>query len=209
MNNVETERSLMRNKFADKLPDEYYANRLNNDKRVLTQKIRTMNFNGKLILEIGAGCGYLGRICKQNGGAVILSDIYGEQFPDGFGGVIMDNALAAFRGGIFDYIFCDNVLHHGGLRDTINEIYRILKSGGTFMAVCEPCISSANSETEILQRDCSAELQLGIVEHRPNHNEYLKCFAAFSFVEIIDAVTAEYRGDSDYGGNGCAIHAEK
>jgi len=210
MNDVESERKTMTRLFGQRNPESYYRTRRERDARIAVDEVERRNIDGKYILEIGAGCGYLSWLCGGRGAFVVATDIYGDQLPAEPDTVaaIADNARLPFLDSSFDCVFCDNVIHHGDLASTVSEARRVLRDDGVFVSVCEPCISTDESESDVLARDCSAELAIGIDEHRPNYRQYSDTFLEhFRSVIIADGISGEYRGDCNYGDRGIMIHA--
>lgn len=190
---------------------EYYRNRAAQRLKGLDM-LDALNLKGSYVLDIGALFGFLGWYCEQQGAQAILLDIFGEAFPPFLSRKIIGSKedIPLYDSSV-DFVVCQDVLHHGDLGQTAREIHRVLKPGGHFLSVKEPCISSKEDEQAILLRDCKRELESGIQERRPNLLEYQGAFTESfgSSPEVRDGYNLAIAKDKNYGGHGIIIHAVK
>jgi ubiquinone/menaquinone biosynthesis C-methylase UbiE len=109
----------------------------------ISQIARFGDFKGKRVLEIGTGIGTDGLQFQTNGARYVGIDLTlagqrlaKEQF--GLAGcesnVMVGNAeILPLAGDYFDHIYSFGVIHHSPSTETIvNEMFRVLKPGGTF-----------------------------------------------------------------------------
>ena len=205
MNNIHTEISYMA-KTHGKMNKEYYASR----KVTIGYSILDgLDMTGKLVLDIGAFAGFVANYCRKMGAIPVLVDIYSGSFPDDMFSIQASNDFLPFLSDTFDYVVCDNSLHHGNLDGTVAEVFRVLKVGGTFVSVCEPCIHSSENEQERLERDCGKLIAAGVCERRPNLFQYQHAFRVFSDYRIYNGVDLGQAVDHDWGGSGIVIQARK
>ena len=108
---------------------------------------------GKRLLDIGANSCWASNIFAKRGLEVVALDISTTDlqglrsaehflspavFFERLLSVMFDIALASES---FDYVFCSQVLHHNDrhhLAQTMREIYRVLRPGGSLLAINEP-----------------------------------------------------------------------
>lgn len=101
------------------------------------------DLNTKRILEIGCGFGEASVYFAKNGAKVVASDIsdkivdFVKELAD-FNKVKMDVCKCAaeklpFPDNSFDVVYAANVLHHVNIKNTIKEVKRVLKNGGSFV----------------------------------------------------------------------------
>ena len=209
-NNVATERLHMSRRYRPQQPS-YYAERASKRIKGL-DVLDSFDLRGARLLDLGALFGFLGWYCQQKGAEVILLDIFSTGFPSFVQDKIVGSKEALpLQGECVDFIVCQDVLHHGDLQDTVTEIHRVLKPGGQFLSIQEPCISSREDEEAILQRDCSRELEAGVQERRPNLFQYREAFAKYfgTQTRILDGHRLSVARDKNYGGYGVVIHSTK
>lgn len=204
LRNKSTEAAHMATRYSAPPPISYYHNRI---RKKGIQFLKSFDLNNKSVLEIGACHGFLGYIVQEEMGAteVIITDIFDTGFPLFLTGMIADKENLPFPDDRFDAVICNDVLHHGDLEKTTSEVLRVLKPGGFFLSTQEPCISSKEDEEAILKRDCSAQLAVGIVEHRPNLLQYKRAMTFFQRVQILGGYDLLPAIDKNYGGNGIII----
>jgi SAM-dependent methyltransferase len=109
---------------------------------------------GQRLLDVGSNTCWASNVFAREGLEVVALDIAtalmqglktadwwfesGEVFFERMLSVMYDPALASES---FDYVFCCEVLHHNdvaNLNRTLEELYRVLKPGGTLFLVNEP-----------------------------------------------------------------------
>lgn len=168
------------------------------------------NFTGKTVLDLGAFAGYVGTQCRLKGAKrVVLIDIFKEAFHPSFERIVGDKGYLPFKSNLFDFVVTRDVLHHGPLKPCLVEVKRVLKPGGVFISVEEPCIGSTENEMAVLAKDCSVELKLGIDERRPNLLQYQAALSIFSRYRILGGNDMKPAKDQNYGGSGVVIEATK
>ncbi len=99
--------------------------------------------NGKIVLDYGCGCGRLSLNILRHGAHVFGIDIspvyinkaiqtiaqYG--YPENrYSFRVMDAHTLEYDNSTFDIVFGEGILHHLNIRIALNEIYRVLKTGG-------------------------------------------------------------------------------
>lgn len=150
-----------------------------------------LNLTGQeTILDLGAGRGWASKHFALRGCRAVALDIV----PDpnvglGRGQALMEDAGTYFERVIgdgerlpfhpesFDLVFSHASLHHSSnLPLLLQNVSHVLRPGGRLCAI-EPSISILESEEEVLARDASPELELGINENRPNFLEYRQALA--------------------------------
>ncbi len=92
---------------------------------------RIIKAEGKTILDLGCGKGYVGRVLAKNN-KVVFAEIDAEQIKDINGmKVILDANYMPFKQESFDYAICADVLEHiKDDRRVLLSIYNLLKDGG-------------------------------------------------------------------------------
>lgn len=173
----------------------------------------------KKVLDIGCATGWISYLAKEEGAEIIATDIFDSWIDKNIIPFqLADKENLPFSDNIFDFVITANVLHHGDLYKTTKEAHRVLKSGGEFISLQEPCISNEIDEENFLKDKLKKELDLGIDEHRPNlikYRESLKIFNRYSFYKMTETVMGnakqpflEVLPDDSFNG-GIAIHAIK
>lgn len=110
--------------------------------------------DGASLLDVGSNTCWASNLFAQLGLEVVALDIStvemqglhtAEWWFDAngvyFERVLGDMTRPPFASGAFDYVFCSEVLHHNAKQDltqTLRELYRVLKPGGTLVVVNEP-----------------------------------------------------------------------
>jgi ubiquinone/menaquinone biosynthesis C-methylase UbiE len=97
------------------------------------------------VLELGCGTGYFTKEIIKTGADITAIDISPDLINAAKESIkapnvrfIVDNAYSmSFKNNQFDYIIGSSVLHHLQIGSAVNEIYRVLKSGGK-IAFTEP-----------------------------------------------------------------------
>lgn len=161
-------------------------------KKSLDKLIELENFEGKLVLDVGAGIGWvecyiLTRLKNVNLIALECND-------DLFVGLGRSNELKKHHNCDFisliadmhnipiaensiDIVFMVDALHHfSHMERLFQEVYRVLKSGGHFYAVNEPFREEDCDldEDNFVKKFCPEETRHGINERRPTKSEYLE-----------------------------------
>jgi len=171
----------------------------------------------KQILDIGCASGWVTYHLLKQGADALATDIFityvNREIPFAYA----NKESLPFKDKCYDMVVTGNVLHHGNLEKTTKEIYRVLKDGGVFVSLQEPCIDNNTSEEDYLKDNLKKEIDLGIDEHRPSLEKYKKAFSRFKSVEFFimrDAIFSDKVTDiepltinSYYGG--IAIRAIK
>jgi len=203
--NIRTEADIMSQRRQSAPGIEYYRNRRRTPGVNL---LCSFDFTDKDVLEIGACHAFLSYVirCDMHMNArIVVTDIFSSGFPEWFPGAVADKENLPFKNDTFDYVVCNDVLHHGYLDGTMVEVHRVLRPGGMFISTEEPCISSAEDELSVLRRDCSREIEMGIVERRPNYPKYNKAMRPFSQHKILSGRDLSMARDMNYGGHGVII----
>jgi SAM-dependent methyltransferase len=99
---------------------------------------------GKTILELGCGCGEMSIYLAKKGANVIASDLSSgmlelvQKVAKVHDTSIKVHRCSADETGLpsqtFDIVYAANLLHHVDIEKTIQEIHRVLKDGGRFVA---------------------------------------------------------------------------
>ena len=140
----------------------------------------------EVVLDLGAGRGWAAKQFALLGCSVLAVDVVADENVGlGRGQALMHDAGVYFERMIadgenlpflpdqFDLVFCAASLHHfSDLPLLMRQIGRVLKPGGRLCAINEPCRAIVENEQDILRRDASAELDMGINETRPSLAEY-------------------------------------
>jgi ubiquinone/menaquinone biosynthesis C-methylase UbiE/uncharacterized protein YbaR (Trm112 family) len=162
---------------------------------------------GETILDLGAGKGWAAKQFALMGCRTVALDITDDERAGlGRGKALMDEAgifferiigdgeNLPFHSGVFDVVFCCGSIHHSSdLPLLLANVGRILKPGGRFCAINEPCIDILADEKTILSRVTAEELALGINENRPNLIRYAAALWQNNF-EIVTAFPAQSIG---------------
>lgn len=138
----------------------------------------------KKILDIGACSGWVSWHARKEGADTISTDIFVANMSPNLIRVICDKEQLPFKNGSFDFVLTANVLHHGDIGKTINEVYRVLRDEGEFISLQEPCIPNEENESDYLNRLCKDELDLGIDERRPSLDKYRSALSIFKNIYI-------------------------
>lgn len=138
--------------------------------------------NGERVLDIGCASGWVAYYARKGGADVIATDIFDTMVHPSLPFVKCDKENLPFNGGEFDFVLTANVLHHGDLRETVKEAYRVLNEHGTLISFQEPCIPNDVDEQEFLHKHCQKELDMGYDERRPSLKQYLEALGQFNEV---------------------------
>lgn len=163
------------------------------------------------VLDLGAGRGWAAKEFAKRGCRVVALDVVADdQVGLGrakaimthhntfFERVIGDGENLPFLAEKFDLVFCSATLHHtSDLPLFVRNIARVVRPGGRLCAIHEPCISILEDEAEVLARDATEELELGINENRPSIQAYHFAFreAGFGLEEAFPTVSYEMDDD--------------
>jgi uncharacterized protein YbaR (Trm112 family)/SAM-dependent methyltransferase len=146
-----------------------------------------LNLTGaETILDLGAGRGWAAKQFAMRGCRVVALDVTPDEnvglgraralMDDAqvyFDRIIADGENLPFFPDTFDVVFCAAALHHSShLSLLMQNISQALKPGGRLCAINEPCRTIIDDEQDILARDATSELEIGIIETRPNWLEY-------------------------------------
>lgn len=145
--------------------------------------LEELNLTGQeTILDLGAGRGWAAKHFALRGCRVVALDVV----PDNniglgrardlmneagtyFDRIIGDGENLPFFAEKFDVVFCAAALHHSAdLPLLMKNISRVLKPDGWLCAINEPCRSVFVDERKILARSAEHEMELGIIETRPD-----------------------------------------
>ncbi len=169
--------------------------------------VKEMNIRGgEKVLEIGAGLGWASRRLADMGGNVVATDIVAHQiYGLGMAKRIMDRTGSRFhlsvasgehlpfREGTFDFVFMSCSLHHfRQFAPVLSEAYRVLRTGGRFIATGEPAISLFRSESEIAKG--LEEVAEGITERRPYAYQYRRELRKAGFRDARTNVVSHFQG---------------
>lgn len=144
----------------------------------------------EVVLDLGAGRGWAAKEFAKRGCRVVALDVVADDqvglgrakaimthHATFFERVIGDGENLPFLANKFDLVFCSATLHHtSDLPLFVKNIGRVIRPGGRLCAIHEPCISILEDEAEILARDATDELELGINENRPSILAYRSAF---------------------------------
>jgi SAM-dependent methyltransferase len=148
-----------------------------------------------VVLDFGAGRGWAAKHFALRGCRAVALDVTPDENV-GLGrswvlmkhaNVYFDPVLADGEGSpfipeSFDLVFCAATLHHtSDLSLFMQNIYDVLRPGGRFCAIGEPCIAVHENAQRVLRRDAGSELEHGINEQRPNLLEYWGALSCAGF----------------------------
>ena len=165
--------------------------------RMFDMALQEMNLQGgEVILDLGAGQGWASRYFAEHGCRVFAVDIVAdEQYGLGrswaimehtgvyFEPVLADGEDLPFFPGRFNIAFLCGALHHFERFDRVlEEIYRVLKPGGSFIAAAEPSVSARSRERDV--QALLEETELGITERRPKVLQYWWALRRAGFNDI-------------------------
>lgn len=139
------------------------------------------------VLDLGAGRGWAAKQFALMGCDTVALDVTAdENIGLGRGRALMEHAGVyfervigdgenlPFRPETFDLVFCSAALHHSSnLPLLLENVHRVLMSGGRLCAIREPSLSILADEAEALAQDASDEAAVGINETRPTYQDYL------------------------------------
>lgn len=145
--------------------------------------------SNKDVLEIGCASGWISFHAMREMARCIATDIFSTHVLPSIKFCLADKESLPFEDNTYDYVLTSNVLHHGDLEVTTNEIIRVLKPGGIFISFIEPCIPNDYDEAKYLKEYLHGELDAGIDEHRPNLIQWNNALSKFSSYEIYDSNT--------------------
>jgi SAM-dependent methyltransferase len=162
---------------------------------------------GSTLLDVGSNTCWASNIFASRGLDVVALDIStaemqglytadwwfeaGDVYFERVVSTMFDPALASES---FDFVFCCEVLHHNALaelRQTLRELHRVLKAGGTLIVLREPLRFPSN-----LKRDHGSE----VAEYEGNENVYfaheyvLAARAAGFSVSLVEPRTPVFAG---------------
>lgn len=178
MNDIKTEAESMERQFPSPPLDSWYED----IHLPISWLLVGGKMDGKRVLDLGCASGWVGYWAEKEGAKVTACDIFSTYVHPKLFFVECSKENMPFTDGFFDVIVTANVLHHGGL--DLTEILRVLKKGGLFVSLQEPCIDNDKDEEKYLKKNVANELQMGIDEHRPSLRKYLDAFFSFSSVDI-------------------------
>ena len=150
--------------------------------------LRLVNLTGsETILDLGAGRGWAAKHFAGLGCRVVALDVVPDDNVGlGRAKALMDHAGVAFDRIIgdgenlplaadgFDLVVMVAALHHSSdLPAIARQLAHVLKPGGRFLAVREPCISIADDEAAALADFAADEMEVGINETRPDLVDYV------------------------------------
>lgn len=105
---------------------------------------RLGNIKDKKILELGCGAGEASVYLAKKGADVTATDISGgmldvvqnvaKKHGVNVRTVKCNSHQMPFADGSFDVVYAANVLHHVNIKDTLQEVRRVLKPGGIFVS---------------------------------------------------------------------------
>lgn len=124
------------------------------------------------------GAGAIRELARESGLPITVIEATGEKLP--------------FETGIFDLVYCRQVLHHSvDLGDFCKEISRVMKGGATFIAVREHVISKPK-DLEIFLRNHPLHRFYG-GENAFLEKDYLKCFtnAGLKVEKILNSFSSD------------------
>jgi SAM-dependent methyltransferase len=142
-----------------------------------------LNLTGnETILDLGAGRGWAAKQFALLGCRVVALDVVADSnvglgraralmddVDTYFDRLIADGENLPFFVEKFDLVFCAAALHHSRhLEMLMQNIGRVLKPQGLLCAINEPCRDVLSDEGKMLARDAEPELELGIIETRPD-----------------------------------------
>lgn len=180
MNNISTEADSMVKQFGKPPSLEWYKNiKLPRSWDLIKGRLKE-----KYVLDIGCATGWVAWWAKKARANVIASDIFETHVHPSLPFMKFSKEEIPFKDETFDFVLTSNVLHHGEL--DLREIKRVLKKGGEFVSLQEPCIWNETNETEYLKINLKNEIDLGIDEHRPSLEKYKKAFSSFSICEFYE-----------------------
>ena len=180
MDKIARERDSMIKQFGRPPEDEWYES----IKLPVSWELFGGRIKGKLVLDIGCSTGWMTWWALKEGAEIVASDIFETNISPKLPFMKFSKEEIPFKDETFDFIITGNVLHHGDLN--LSEIYRVLKKGGEFITVQEPCIDNKKDEKEYLEKYLKNELDLGLDEHRPSLKKYIKAFSSFSICEFYE-----------------------
>lgn len=155
--------------------------------------INKLSFQGKYVLDIGAGRCWTTKHITLNGAKCVAMDILthpgvGLKAADilmKHEGIYFDRVLGdmnniPFEDETFDVAFFSGALHHTiNLDKTLKEVFRVLKRKGQIAMTNEACGGISSFESVKLE-----EKQKGINEHNYRYSKYLKVLKNSGFKNI-------------------------
>ncbi len=146
---------------------------------------------GRRVLDIGCASGWVAYYARLAGATVFASDIFETMVHPTLPFVLADKEHLPFGDGTLDGVLTSNTLHHGDLLCTVDEVARVLKPGGLFASLIEPCIPRWTKEYTYLMTHCAVEMQSGIDERRPHLWAYWDACRGFAQCQFYQMDTLE------------------
>jgi ubiquinone/menaquinone biosynthesis C-methylase UbiE len=207
--NVNAERLMGRSVTTSSRGDEDYFKDLSEQRyrshRHLIPWIHSMQ-PGKTVLEIGCGIGLDCYEMNRHGmrvTAIDLTDVAIETVKKRFEENKLEGDFRAanaeelpFLDNHFDYVYSFGVLHHAAdTEKCIDEVYRVVKPGGTAMIMLYHRISLNEIVHRILRVPFEEKDELCPVVRRYSHKEVKRMFSEFKDIDIhIDYLYGEGYG---------------
>ncbi len=171
----ETEAAVMRREYPQPCPDEWYEARKWPRAWGLLGKL-----SGQRVLDVGCHTGWIGWLAQECGAEVTATDIFHTARHRSLNFLLAMKEELPFADGSFDQVVTANVLHHGELAPALREIARVLKPGGRFTSLQEPCIPLRITEEQEQQtEECAREIAKGVTERRYHGCEYRQALGLF------------------------------
>jgi SAM-dependent methyltransferase len=151
------------------------------------ENLDRFDWNGRLVLEIGAGrCWGVAELSRRGAHAVGL-DILARKYlgletadiwfaAEGlyFERVLGDMHRLPFQPESFDFVVTTSSLHHtDALEPVLDEIAGVLKAEGRAFFINEPVIANGQPKPDLSD---SPEVRHGIIESRPTYSEWIAAF---------------------------------
>lgn len=153
--------------------------------RMFEIALQEMNLKGdEVILDLGAGLGWASSYFAKKGCRAIAVDVVDDEYfglgrswaimeREGvyFEPLLADGEILPFPPNKFDIVFFSSTLHHFEQFDRVLEqLYRVLKPGGSLIASVEPSVSIFTREQDV--QAILEETREGITERRPKAFQY-------------------------------------
>lgn len=180
MDKIDIEAQAMTKQFTAPPPDSWYESRI----KPISWQLVEGSMKGKKVLDVGCASGWVSWWAIKEGADITACDIYSSGVHKSLNFTKCPKEKMPFDDNSFDMVITANVLHHGDLEKGLFEIKRVLKEGGEFISLQEPCIANEENEQEYLKKYATIELEMGIDEHRPSLVKYKKALSIFKSVEF-------------------------